>query len=99
MPDSRLGLSSAPGVATPRDEAHALANAEVWCLGSTELVPANLEDVNLSGLERLLGGDGRIEKLCKSKTKDRKYKHVTKSVKRPKRLAADTLASRDPWRD
>ena len=79
-PDSRLSLSCAPGVATPRDEAHALANAEVWCLGSAVLVPVILEDVNFSGLERLLVGDGRTEKLNKSKTKNRKYKHSPRSV-------------------
>ena len=76
-----------------------LASAEARHLGTSKTAPANFEDLNPSGLDRfLLAGDGRIEKLIMSKTENWKSKVTAKWVVRLKRLAADTPASRDPWR-
>ena len=55
---------------------------------------------NASGLDWfLLAGIDHVEKLNNFKSKNRKFNVAAKSVVRPKRPAADPLASRDPWRD
>ena len=96
----RPSSSSVLHAMTPHVKAHPLAYAEVGRFQRVITGSDVFEVPDAGCLDWFLyTGIDHVERPNYSESKNRKFNVAAKSVVRPKRLAADPLASRDPWRD